>query len=219
MSKEVVCEELANAVLSFDGDKVVQTSKKALEAKLTPIEIIEDGLARGLQIVGKKFDDGELFLMHLVAAAEAVKKALSEVLEAELVKSKIQRKTLGKIVIGTVAGDIHDIGKNIVATMLFAAGFEIHDLGKDVPTDKFIEKVKEVDANIVAVSSLLSTSLPLQDEIVKGLVARGMRDKVKVMVGGAPATEEWASKIGADGYGQNAADAVRLAKNLVGVKG
>jgi dimethylamine corrinoid protein len=219
LSKEDIYEELANAVLSFDGDKVVQTSKKALDARLTPTEIIEDGLARGLQIVGKKFDDGELFLMHMVAAAEAVKKALSEVLEAELSKSKTERRTLGKVVIGTVAGDIHDIGKNIVATMLFAAGFEIYDLGKDVPTDKFIEKVKEVNANIVAVSSLLSTSLPMQEDIVRRLVTQGMRDKVKVMVGGAPATEEWASKIGADGYGQNAADAVTLARTLVGVKG
>ena len=218
MSRESIYEELANSVLSFDSDKVVQTSKKALEAKLNPIEIIENGLAKGLKIVGKKFEDGELFLMHLVAAAEAVKKALSEVLEPELDKSKAERKTLGKVVIGTVAGDIHDIGKNIVAAMLFAAGFEIHDLGKDVPVEEFVNKTKEVKANIVAASALLSTTLPAQHEIVKALVAQGMRDKVKIMVGGAPVTEEWTREIGGDGYAENAVEAVKVAKKLLKIQ-
>jgi len=218
LSRESIYEELANSVLSFDSDKVVQTSKKALEAKLNPIEIIENGLAKGLKIVGKKFEDGELFLMHLVAAAEAVKKALSEVLEPELDKSKAERKTLGKVVIGTVAGDIHDIGKNIVAAMLFAAGFEIHDLGKDVPVEEFVNKTKEVKANIVAASALLSTTLPAQHEIVKALVAQGMRDKVKIMVGGAPVTEEWTREIGGDGYAENAVEAVKVAKKLLKIQ-
>ena len=218
MSKESIYEELANSVLSFDADRVVQASKKALEAKLDATEIIENGLAKGLKTVGKKFEDGELFLMHLVAAAEAVKKALSEVLEPELAKSKAERKTLGKVVLGTVAGDIHDIGKNIVAAMLFAAGFEIHDLGKDVPAEEFIKKTKEVKANIVGASALLSTTLPVQHEIVKALVAEGMRDKVKVMVGGAPVTEEWVREIGGDGYAENAVEAVKVAKKLLNIK-
>jgi len=218
LSKESIYEELANSVLSFDADKVVEASKKALEAKLDATEIIENGLAKGLKIVGKKFEDGELFLMHLVAAAEAVKKALSEVLEPELAKSKAERKTLGKVVIGTVAGDIHDIGKNIVAAMLFAAGFEIHDLGKDVPVEEFIRKTKEVKANIVGASALLSTTLPVQHEIVKALVAEGMRDKVKVMVGGAPVTEEWVREIGGDGYAENAVEAVKAAKKLLNIR-
>jgi len=218
LSRESIYEELANSVLSFDADKVAQTSRKALEAKLDPVEIIENGLAKGLKIVGKKFEDGELFLMHLVAAAEAVKKALSEVLEPELAKSKAERKTLGKVVIGTVAGDIHDIGKNIVAAMMFAAGFEIHDLGKDVPVDEFVNRTKETKANIVAASALLSTTLPVQHEIVKALVAQGMRDKVKIMVGGAPVTEEWTREIGGDGYAENAVEAVKVAKKLLKIQ-
>jgi len=218
LSKESIYEELANSVLSFDADKVVQASKKALEAKLNPTEIIENGLAKGLKIIGKKFEDGELFLMHLVAAAEAVKKTLSEVLEPELAKSKAERRTLGKVVIGTVEGDIHDIGKNIVAAMLFAAGFDIHDLGKDVPVEGFIKKTKEVKANIVGASALLSTTLPVQHEIVKALVAEGMRDKVKVMVGGAPVTEAWVREIGGDGYAENAVEAVKLAKTLLNIQ-
>lgn len=207
-----------NSVLSFDSRKVVQTSKKALEARLDPTDVIENGLARGLGIIGKKFEDGELFLMDLVAAAEAVKKAMTEVLEPELVNLKAERRTLGRVVIGTVAGDIHDIGKNIVATMLFAAGFEVRDLGTDVPAQDFVNKSKEVNPIIVGLSALLSTTLPIQREAVQGFCTEGMRDRVKIMVGGAPVTEEWAREIGADGYGENAAAAVRLANNLVGVQ-
>jgi len=156
--------------------------------------------------------------MHLVAAAEASKKALNEILEPRIVKAKAERKSLGKIVIGTVAGDIHDIGKNIVASMLFAAGFEVHDLGKDVPVSEFIKKEKEVKANIVASSALLSTTLPVQHEIVKALVAEGLRDKVKVIVGGAPVTEEWVKEIGADGFGENAVEAVNVTKKVLNIK-
>ena len=153
--------------------------------------------------------------MHLVAAAEASKKALTELIEPRMAQSKSERKSLGRIVIGTVAGDIHDIGKNIVASMLFAAGFEVHDLGKDIPTDQFIDKSKEVNANIVASSALLSTTMPVQSEIVKSLGARGLRTKVKTMVGGAPVTQNWTNEIGADGFAENAIEAVNVAKKLV----
>jgi len=206
---------LANSVLTFDPDKVVEVSKKALEARLHPTDIIENGLAKGLQTVGKKFESGEFYLMELVAAAEATKKALSEVLEPELAKQKGERKSLGKIVIGTVAGDIHDIGKTIVAAMLFAAGFQVYDLGKDVPTEEFVRKGKEARAEMIASSALLTTTLPMQHEILRTLAAQGMRDSVKVIVGGAPATKEWATEIGADGYGENATEAVRLAQRLI----
>jgi dimethylamine corrinoid protein len=121
-------------------------------------------------------------------------------------------------VIGTVAGDIHDIGKNIVASMLFAAGFEVHDLGKDVPVEQFINKSREVKTNIVASSTLLSTTMAVQREIVKALVAERMRDKVKAIVGGAPVTEEWAKEIGADGFGENAVEAVNLAKKVLSIE-
>ena len=218
MSKEAKLDELVDAILTFDSDKVMEATNKAVNAGIDPLKIIEDGLTKGLRIVGKKFEDGELFLMHLVAAAEASKKALNEILEPRIVKAKVERKSFGKIVIGTVAGDIHDIGKNIVASMLFAAGFEVHDLGKDVPVSEFIKKAKEVKANIVASSALLSTTLPLQHEIVKALVSGGLRDKVKVIVGGAPVTEEWVKEIGADGFGENAVEAVNVTKKVLNIK-
>lgn len=217
MSKDAMYQELSSSVLSFDADVVVRASKKALEAGLGPTEIIADGLGKGLETVGRKFEEGEFFLMHLMAAADAVKKAMSEVLEPELVRTKSQAKSVGKVVIGTVAGDIHDIGKNIVAAMAIAGGFEVHDLGKDVPVEEFLKKTKEVGADIVGASALLSTTLPVQLDLVRAIGAEGLRGKVKVLVGGAPVTEEWVREIGADSYAENAAEAVKVAKKLLGV--
>ena len=216
MSEQSKLDDLVNAIQTFDPDKVMEATNNALKAGIDPLKIIEDGLTKGLRIVGKKFEDGELFLMHLVAAAEASKKALNELLEPRLAQSKGQRKSLGRVVIATVAGDIHDIGKNIVASMLFAAGFEVHDIGKDIPVDQFVNKTKEVNANIVASSALLSTTMPMQREIVKSLAAVGLRNNVKVLVGGAPVTQNWANEIGADGFAENAIEAVNVTKKLVG---
>jgi len=176
------------------------------------------GIAKGLRIVGDKYERGELFLMHLVAAAEPAQKAVKELLEPEIKKKAGERKSLGKVVIGTVQGDIHDIGKNIVASMLFAAGFDVIDLGKDVPAEEFAKKAKELNANIVGASALLSTTLPVQKEIVEALKAMGIRDKVKVIFGGAPCTPEWVEEIGGDGYAENAIEAIKVAKRLIGVK-
>lgn len=216
MSEQSKLDELVNAIQTFDPDKVMEATNNALKAGIDPLKIIEDGLTKGLKIVGKKFEDGELFLMHLVAAAEASKKALNELLEPRIAQSKGQRKSLGRVVIATVAGDIHDIGKNIVASMLFAAGFEVHDIGKDIPVDQFVNKTKEFNANIVASSALLSTTMPMQREIVKSLAAMGLRNNVKVLVGGAPVTQNWANEIGADGFAENAIEAVNVTKKLVG---
>jgi len=216
LSEQSKLDDLVNAIQTFDPDKVMEATNNALKAGIDPLKIIEDGLTKGLRIVGKKFEDGELFLMHLVAAAEASKKALNELLEPRIAQSKGQRKSLGRVVIATVAGDIHDIGKNIVASMLFAAGFEVHDIGKDVPVDQFVSKTKEFNANIVASSALLSTTMPMQREIVKSLDAVGLRNNVKVLVGGAPVTQDWANEIGADGFAENAIEAVNVIKKLVG---
>jgi corrinoid protein of di/trimethylamine methyltransferase len=207
-------DELAKAVLGYDADKVVETTKKALARGLSATDILEKGLAKGLKTIGKKFQNGELFLMHLVASGEAVKKALSEILEPELIKSKTERRSLGKVVLGTVSGDIHDIGKNILGAMLLSAGFEVYDLGKDVPVEEFVKKTKETNADIVAASALLSTTMLAQQELVEALVSEGLRDNVKIMIGGAPVTEEWAKEIGADGYGEDAVQAVEVAKKL-----
>jgi len=217
MSHEVL-EEMKNAVVNFDVERAVEGAKRALEMGVDPVEAIDKGLTKGLRIIGEKFEKGELFLMHIVAAAETARRAIDEVLQPEILKRKTERKVLGKVVIGTVAGDIHDIGKNLVAVMLFIAGFEVFDLGRDVPVDEFIEKAKEVNANIVATSTLLSTTLLVQQEIVEALKEAGIRDKVKVMVGGAPVTQEWAERIGADGYGADAMEAVGVAKRLLGVE-
>jgi len=179
MSQQVILDELANAVQTFDSDKVMDVSKKALAAGIDPSVIIEQGLAKGLRIVGKRFEDGELFLMHLVAAAEPAQKAIKELIEPEIKKRKGERKSAGKVVLGTVAGDIHDIGKSIVGAMLIAAGFDVHDIGKDMPAEEFVKKAKEVNADVIGASALLSTSLPVQAKIVKAFKAANMRDKVK----------------------------------------
>jgi corrinoid protein of di/trimethylamine methyltransferase len=209
-------EEIVNAVLSFDGDKVTETTKKALKQGQDPTKIVDE-LTKALRIVGKKFEDGEFFLMHLVAAAEPVQRVIKDILEPEMLKKQEHRKSLGKVVLGTVAGDIHDIGKNIVGAMLFAAGFEVYDIGKDIPPEQFVSKAKEVNANLVGASALLSTSLPMQREIVEGIVAAGMRNKVKLIFGGAPVTDEWVKEIGGDGYAENAIEAVNVAKKLLNV--
>ena len=209
-------EEIVNAVLTFDGDKVTEATKKALKQGQDPVKIVDE-LTKALRIVGKKFEEGEFFLMHLVAAAEPVQRVIKDVLEPEMAKKKEARKSLGKVVLGTVAGDIHDIGKNIVGAMLFAAGFEVYDVGKDIPSDQFVSKAKEVNANLVGASALLSTSLPMQREIVEGIVTTGLRDKVKLMFGGAPVTQEWVKEIGGDGYAENAIEAVNVAKKLLNV--
>ncbi len=212
----LVLDEIRNSILNFDEEKTIEYSKKALEIGIDPLEVIEGGIMKALHVIGEKFDKGELFIIHLVRAGEAAKKALENVLKPELLKRKVERKSIGRVVIGTIYGDIHDIGKNIVATMLYIAGFEVFDLGKDVPIEEFIKKAKEVKADIVAASALLSTTMFRQRDLILALKEAGIRDKVKVMVGGAPVTKAWAEEIGADGYGADAVEAVEVAKGLVG---
>jgi len=218
MSEQSILEGLSNAVQTFDPDKVMESTKKALAAGVDPSVIIEKGIAKGLKIVGKKFEDGELFLMHLVAAAEPAQRAIKELLEPEMKKRKTERKSAGKVVLGTVAGDIHDIGKNIVGAMLIAAGFDVYDIGKDMPAEEFLKKAKEVDANVVGASALLSTSLPEQAAIVKAFKSANMREKVKLVFGGAPCTADWVKEIGGDAYAENAVEGVNVIKQLLEVK-
>ena len=167
--------------------------------------------------MGERFEKGEAFLTDLVGAAAAAKGALDSVLRPAMAKARTSQRSLGKVVLGTVSGDIHDIGKNIVAAMLFASGFEVMDLGTDVSVDDFASKSNEVGAKIVGSSALLSTTLPVQREIVNEFVKRRIRDRHKLLVGGAPATEQWAKDIKADGYAPNAVDAVKLVKSLLGL--
>lgn len=208
---------LRDQLLTFDADNFVATVKKMIDQGTSPVEVV-NALTELLKEVGKKFENGELFLVHLVAAGESARRATTEVLEPLIKESGEKKEVLGRIIIGTVAGDIHDIGKNIVAMMLFTAGFEVYDIGKDVPTEEFVKKTKELNANIVAMSALLTTTLPAQREVIEALKKAGLRNRVKVLVGGAPATGEWAQQINADGYGADAIDAVRVAKKLLGVR-
>ena len=215
---ERIFDELIHALLSLDTNEVVEASKKALSLGADPIDIVDRGLGKGLRIIGKKYEEGELFVMHMLLAAYAVQRAISDVIEPKIMELGKQRKSLGKVVIGTVEGDIHDIGKNIVATMLTVTGFEVHNLGRDVPVERFIEKAKEVNANIIAASTLVTTSMEIQRRIVEEVKKEGLRGKIRILVGGAQVTRDWAEEIGADGYGYNAVEAVRVAKRLLSKK-
>lgn len=210
-------DTLRSALLSFEEEKFIETVKRSLEENISPLEII-NALTKALEEIGRKFEEGEIFLVHLVMAGEMVKKAVSEYLEPLLKEAKMERKTLGRVVIGTVSGDIHDIGKNIVAALLFSAGFEVIDLGKDVSVEEFIKAVEEYNPNILGLSALLSTTLPVQKEVIEALKKNSLRDRVKVIVGGAPVTSEWAEQIGADGYAEDAVEAVKVAKRLLKVE-
>jgi len=204
-------------LLRFDADGFVATVRKTVDEGHDPLEVV-NALTEALKEVGKKFENGEIFLVHLVVAGDSARRAAVEVLEPLIKKRGERRQVLGKVLIGTVAGDIHDIGKNIVAMMLFTAGFEVYDIGKDIPTDDFVQKTRELDPDIVALSALLTTTLPVQREVIEALKKAGLREKVKVLVGGAPATAKWAEEAGADGYGEDAVEAVRIAKKLLRVK-
>ncbi len=207
---------LREQLLTFDSDKFVETVRTIIEQGHDPVKVV-NALTEVLKEIGKKFENGEIFLVHLVAAGDAARKATAEVLEPLIKKSGEKKQALGKILIGTVAGDIHDIGKNIVAMMLFTAGFEVYDIGKDIPTEDFVQKTRELNPDMVALSALLTTTLPVQREVIEALKKAGLRNKVKVLVGGAPATAKWAEEAGADGYGEDAMEAVRIAKKLMGV--
>jgi dimethylamine corrinoid protein len=204
---------LTDAVLSFEPDNVVKATKLGIEAKIDPLKMIEKGLAKGLNEVGVRFESGELFLVDLIWAADAVNAGM-ELLKSILPKSGATKK-LGRVIIGTVKGDIHDLGKKIVAAMLKASGFEVYDLGTDVSSETFIEKVKELHPDIIGMSALIATSMPEMENVIDSLKMEGLRDKVKVMVGGSSVTNEYAKRIGADGCGIDAVDAVNKAKALL----
>ena len=201
----------------IDGDAVAAAAlaEKALADGVPPLDAIEIGFVPGLSYVGEQFGLGELFLPDMMLAARAMQKAIA-ILEPEMARQSATRKVVGRVVIGTVKGDIHEIGKNLVGMMLSTSGFEVHDLGVDVAPDRFVEAAREHDADIVGVSALLTTTMAGQRTVVQALEAAGMRPKVKVIVGGAPASESWAAEIGADGYSEDAIGAVALARKLLG---
>jgi len=215
MPNERLFEEMAQAVIDGLPDKARELAREALDAGIDPLAAIDQGLKPGMDVVGDGFAKGELFIPDLMMSGEAMKAAIAT-LEPELMKRKQERKVLGKVVIGTVQGDIHEIGKTLVATMLAANGFEVHDLGVDVTPQQFLDKVRQVNANVLGLSALLTTTLLNQEAVILTLKEAGLRDQVKVIVGGVPASPEWAEEIGADGYAENATEAVQVVKQLVG---
>ena len=214
MSAELF-QKMAQSIIDGDSDVSVALARQAIEAGMDPLEAITQGFVMGVNQVGEAFAKGDAFLPELVMAGEAMKAAVST-LEPEMQKRGLQRTMLGKVVLATVEGDIHEIGKSLVGTMLSASGFQVYDMGVDVPTAIIIAKAKEVDADIVGLSALLTTTMVKQKEVIEELDKQGLRKKIKVMVGGAPVTRDWVQKIEADGYSEDAIGAVGVAKKLVG---
>jgi corrinoid protein of di/trimethylamine methyltransferase len=209
-------QAMAQSIIDGDADVAVELAQKAIATGIDPLEAITQGFVVGVNQVGASFSCGDAFLPELVMAGEAMKAAVSA-LEPEMQKRGTERKMLGKVVLATVEGDIHEIGKSLVGTMLSASGFQVYDLGVDVPAAKIIAKVRETNANLVALSALLTTTMVNQRGVIEALEKESLRSHVKVMVGGAPVTRDWVQKISADGYSEDAIGAVSLAKQLVGV--
>lgn len=209
-------EQIAQAVMDGEVEVATDNTRAALEAGLDPLQILNDGLMAGADEVGKRFERGEYFLPELLLAGRALKAAM-EVLNPSLAgkTSAAGSWVGGRIVIATVQTDIHDIGKNIVASMLTAAGYDVTDLGVDVPLKSIVDRAEEVGARVIALSVLLTTSMPYIKDLIGLLTGRGLREKYIVVVGGASVTEAWARSIGADGTARNAAEAVKLVRGLL----
>ena len=209
-------EEIVDATVKGDSDLCVSLARRALEAEMDPLEVIQNGYARGMHIIGEQFARLDCFLPEVMLAADAMKAAI-DVLRPVLLK-KGEQASKGKIVIATIQGDLHDLGKNIVTIMLEAAGFTVYDLGADVPVRELVEKAETVGADIIAASAILTTTMSHMPDIPRILTELGLRDKYAVMLGGAPVIAEWAVSIGADGYGEDAVEAVEVATRLMGRK-
>jgi len=213
---EELFKKMAQSIIEGDSELALTLAKESINEQVNPLDAITKGFVVGVNTVGAAFGRGEAFLPELVMAGEAMKAAVG-VLDPELKKRGAERKMLGKVVIATVEGDIHEIGKSLVATMLGASGFEVFDLGVDAPSDKIIGKALEVNADIIAMSALLTTTMVKQKEVIEELEKEGLRRKIKIMVGGAPVTRDWVNAIGADGFSEDAIGAVAMAKQLMGV--
>jgi len=213
LNKDKLIKKAKTAIITFKIEETVEYVKKALQAGATPLEIIDEGLAKGLMILGAQFEKGEIFLLELISGGEAMRQAME--LLHPLLEAQQEVKRIGRVLIGTIEGDMQDLGKNIVASVLQAAGFEVIDLGKDVPIETFVERIKELHPDIVGISALLSTTIHKQGELIKRLKQEGLREKVKILIGGAPTSPEWKLKIGADGYAADAISTVIEAKKLM----
>jgi corrinoid protein of di/trimethylamine methyltransferase len=214
-SHEELLSNLQSAIMDGDQDAAKAAALECLAAGISPVEAVETGLRDGLRIVGERFERLEVFLPEMIMAADAGN-AVMEVLEPAMEAGGQSASSPGTVIIGTAKGDIHTIGKNILTMLLRLAGFQVHDLGEDVSAITFMEQAKRLSADLIAISALMTSTMPGQREVVKLLNDVGERDKYLVMVGGAPVTQEWADQIGADGYSETASGAAALALQLVG---
>jgi corrinoid protein of di/trimethylamine methyltransferase len=206
--------EMKDAVVRGDKEACVDLAKNALESGVEPLKAIQEGFAPGMQVVGKGFEDGSLFLPDMMLAAEAMKAGIA-VLEKAMPADEAAQNRAGKVVVATVQGDVHDIGKNILRILLSTSGFDVVDLGRDVKVATIIDEAEDEEADIIGVSALMTTTMMYMKELIEELSEAGLRKKFKVMVGGAPVTDAWAREIGADGYAKDAFAAIAVAKDLV----
>jgi corrinoid protein of di/trimethylamine methyltransferase len=215
MSEELF-KQMAKAVIDGDDEEATALAQQVIDQGIDPLDAINKGFTAGMDVVGELYSSGEYFLPDLILGGEAMKAALG-ILEPALKAAGQEREVLGKVVLGTVKGDIHEIGKSLVGSMLSANGFEVYDVGIDVEAEEFVVKTREYNADIVALSALLTTTMLHQRDVIEHLAEAGLRDRVKVMVGGSPVTQGWADQIGADGFAEDAAASVIVAKRLMGV--
>ena len=217
MKKEEIFEDLLRAIVGLDEEEGKRATLKLIEEKIDPIEGIEKGLSKGMKVIGEKFNKSEIYLPEMMMATD-VFISVMEILKPYISAESLDKMKRGMVVIGTVKGDIHAIGKDIVAMLLVTAGFTVHNLGVDVTTSTFIEEARKVKADIIGLSSLLTTTMPSQKDVIDILKETGERDKYTILIGGAPTSQDWANEIGADGYGETAERAVSLALEFVGKK-
>jgi corrinoid protein of di/trimethylamine methyltransferase len=203
------------AVIRGDGEACVELATQALESGVDPLTAIKDGLAPGMDAVGRGFESGELYLPDMMLAGEAMQAGVA-VLERALPAAEAAESRLGKVVLATIQGDVHDIGKNILRLLMATSGFVVVDLGRDVRVATIIERAQQEEADIIGVSALMTTTMMYMKELIEELVELDLRDDFKVMVGGAPVTEDWAQEIGADGYAKDAHGAIHVAEGLIG---
>lgn len=215
--KKALLDELQQAVIEGDEEGAKAITQKCLDAGIPPLETVEVGLRDGLRIVGEKFEKLELFLPDMIMAADAGNEVM-KLLEPAIGASNLQASSPGTVIVGAAKGDIHTIGKNILIMLFKLAGFKVHDLGEDVSATTFLEEARKLNADIIAISSLMTSTMPCQREVINLLKDVNERDKFKVMVGGAPVTQQWADQIGADGYAETAGGGVTLALKLVAQK-
>ena len=217
MQNDEIYQEMASAIVDLDKDKALKLANEAISGKMNLLEVIENGFGEGIRKVGELWDEGEFFLPELMAGAQIMQEAV-DTLTPHLKGGGVKLQSSGKVVIATIEGDIHSIGKTIVSTMLRANGFEVVDLGVDVKAEQIVDAAVNIGANLIGVSTLLTTTMHNQKKVVDILEEKNLRSTIKIMLGGAPVTKSWVDECRADGYAENAVEAVKLAKTLMNVK-